>query len=127
MQQRRHNITHLKELGAVLILPMPVKHMRGATLTMLPLVLHYINEIRLYSAFFKMQQVKSTFGIVVARTLMHDPSDHIQIGRQQMHWRQKGHDDQDRAADDGADRDELPDALTLFHFVPKPRGAHLMT
>jgi hypothetical protein len=66
---------------------MPVTHMKGATLTILPLVLHYINEIRLYSAFFKMQQVKSTFGIILARTLMHDPANHIQIGRQQIHWR----------------------------------------
>src|ERR1700741_593270 len=44
---KRHNITHMKEIGVVLILPLPVERMPGMTITTLPLVLHYIQEIRL--------------------------------------------------------------------------------
>lgn len=87
VHQKRHNVMHLKELGTVQLLPMPISHMRGATMAMLPLVLHYINEIRVYSSYFKMQQVQSEFGTILARTLSSDPSDHATIARQPIHWR----------------------------------------
>jgi hypothetical protein len=47
VMRAKHNITHLKEMGAVIMLPMPIKHFEGVTITVMPLVLHYINEIRL--------------------------------------------------------------------------------
>jgi hypothetical protein len=85
--EKRHNITHLKEMGVVLMLPMPVKRMPGITITALPLLLHYINEIRLYSSFFKMQQVRSDFAKVVVDTLIADPGKHAALGNQHVHWR----------------------------------------
>lgn len=85
--QQKHNITHLKEHGVVLILPLPVKHMRGATITVMPLVLHYVNEIRSYSSFFKMQQVRPDFGSVLVDTILNDPHKAGKIGEQQIHWR----------------------------------------
>lgn len=85
--QQKHNITHLKEHGIVLILPLPVKHMRGATITIMPLVLHYINEIRSYSSFFKMQQVRPDFGTVLVDTILNDPHKAAKIGNQHVHWR----------------------------------------
>lgn len=85
--KKRHNITHLKELGVVLMLPMPVKRMPGITITALPLLLHYINEIRLYSSFFKTQQVRSDFSSILIDTLISDPGKHAQIGGQHVHWR----------------------------------------
>lgn len=85
--QQKHNITHLKEHGVVLMLPLPVKHMRGAVITIMPLVLHYINEIRSYSSFFKMQQVRSDFGAVLVDTILNDPHKAGKIGNQQIHWR----------------------------------------
>ena len=83
----RHNITHLKEIGAVIILPFPVERLSGITITTLPLLLHYINEIRLYSSFFKMQQVHPNFSAILVETLITDPGNHVQIGGQHVHWR----------------------------------------
>jgi hypothetical protein len=87
VKKKRHNITHLKELGVVLLLPLPIKRMPGITITALPLLLHYINEIRLYSSFFKMQQVRSDFSAILIDTLISDPGKHAEIGGQHLHWR----------------------------------------
>lgn len=84
---KKQNITHLKELGIILILPLPVKHLRGAVITILPLVLHYINEIRSYSAFFKMQQVRPDFGTVITETLLEDQASTAKFAGQKVHWR----------------------------------------
>ena len=62
VRKKRHNITHLKELGVILMLPTSLEKLPGITITAMPLLFHYINEIRLYSAFFKLQQVKPNFG-----------------------------------------------------------------
>ncbi|MDB5185878.1 MAG: hypothetical protein JWL85_401 [Candidatus Saccharibacteria bacterium] len=87
VHKKRHNITHLKELGVILMLPMPMTRMRGITITALPLLLHYINEIRLYSAYFKMQQVNHKFGEILVDTLIADPSHHAVMAGQHIHWR----------------------------------------
>ncbi len=85
--QSKQNITHLKELGTILILPLPVKHMRGAVITILPLILHYINEIRSYSAFFKMQQVRPDFSKVLVETILDDKASTTKFAGQKVHWR----------------------------------------
>ncbi len=85
--QQKHNITHLKEMGVILILPLPIDRMPGATITILPFVLHYLNEIRSYSAFFKMQQVRPDFGTVLVDTILNDPHKAAKIGKQNIHWR----------------------------------------
>jgi hypothetical protein len=87
VHKKRHNVTHLKELGVILLLPMPVTRMRGITITALPMLLHYINEIRLYSAYFKMQQVRPDFGEILVDTLVADPSHHAVMAGQTVHWR----------------------------------------
>jgi hypothetical protein len=87
VHKKRHNVTHLKELGVILLLPMPIAQMPGVTITVLPLLLHYINEIRLYSAYFKMQQVKGNFGDILVDTLVADPGAHAIMAGQQLHWR----------------------------------------
>lgn len=52
VHKKRHNITHLKELGVILMLPVKLDKLPGITITAMPLLFHYLNEIRLYSAFF---------------------------------------------------------------------------
>jgi hypothetical protein len=74
-------------MGAVIMLPMPIKHFEGVTITVMPLVLHYINEIRLYSSLFKLQQVRPDFGKLLMKTLIVDPSDHAVLAGQPVHWR----------------------------------------
>lgn len=87
VHKKRHNLTHLKELGVIVILPMPIDRMRGIVITVLPLLLHYFNEVRLYSAFFKLQQVRSDFGEVLVETLIADPSKHAVMAGNHVHWR----------------------------------------
>ena len=85
--KKRHNITHSKEMGAIAVMPMKETHMTGVTLKSLPLILHYYNEIRLYSSFFKLMQKKSNFGAIVSDTLIADPA-HVKIvDNAHIHWR----------------------------------------
>jgi hypothetical protein len=87
VRQRRHNITHLKEVGVILILPLPVTLLPGITITALALLLHYINEIRLYSSYFKSQQVSPAFSSTFVKTLLDDPGAHASVAGQHIHWR----------------------------------------
>ncbi len=83
----RQNITHLKELGVIAILPLPIKRMSGLTIITLPLILHYINEIRVYATFFKSQQTKSGFAKTIIETLVSDPGKHVSVAGHHIHWR----------------------------------------
>lgn len=87
VQKNRHNISHLKELGTIAILPLPISHLDGITVVLLPLILYYINEIRTYSTYFKIRQVRKDFGHLVAETIMHDPARHASMAGQHIHWR----------------------------------------
>ncbi|MCA9345195.1 hypothetical protein KC871_01065 [Candidatus Saccharibacteria bacterium] len=87
VHKKRHNITHVKELGIILMLPIKTTEMPGITMTVMPLLFHYINEIRLYSSFFKLQQVKPNFAEIVINTLIADPGDAAVMAGQAVHWR----------------------------------------
>lgn len=87
VEKKLHNITHTKEMGVIVVVPMHRTHMKGITLKSLPLIFHYINEIRLYSAFFKLKQVNKNFGETVVETLIADPGAASQMAGQQVHWR----------------------------------------
>jgi hypothetical protein len=85
--KKRHNITHSKEMGAIAVMPMTETRMNGITLKALPLIIHYFNEIRLYSSFFKLLQTKQNFGAIVSDTLIADPA-HVKITDSvHIHWR----------------------------------------
>ena len=87
IMKKRHNISHMKEMGVVAILPMPVARLRGITIALLPLMIHYLNEIRTYSTLLKLQQVRKDFGELVVDTLVNDPHNHAQAGGHNLHWR----------------------------------------
>jgi len=87
VHKKRHNITHLKEMGVILILPIKLEKMPGIAIFSFSLLFHYINEIRLYSAFFKLQQGKKDFAQIFINTLIADPSDAAVIAGQNIHWR----------------------------------------
>jgi len=87
VEKKLHNITHTKEMGVIVVVPMHTTHMKGITLKSLPLMFHYINEIRLYSSFFKLKQVNPNFGATVVDTLNADPGKASQMAGQHVHWR----------------------------------------
>lgn len=87
IHKKRHNITHLKELGVILMLPVRAEKLPGITIWAMSLLFHYTNEIRLYSAFFKLQQVKKDFGKIFVETLIADPDLGPVMSGQHIHWR----------------------------------------
>lgn len=87
VEKKKHNITHTKELGVIVVVPMKQKHMRGLALKSLPLMFHYINEIRLYSAFFKLKSTSPHFGKTIAETLIADTGTGAVLAGHHVHWR----------------------------------------
>ena len=86
-QKKLHNVTHTKELGVIVVVPLRDTHSKGLTLKTLPLLLHYLNEVKLYSSFFKLKARKPHFGEVVVNTLIADPGNASQMAGQYVHWR----------------------------------------
>lgn len=87
VKKGRHNVTHMKELGVILVLPLPIKRLQGITITIMPLLLHYVNEIRLYSSFFKHNQMRLDFAEILIETLQDDPGKHAKLAEHDVHWR----------------------------------------
>lgn len=87
VKKKLHNVTHTKEMGTIVVVPMHAKKMRGLVLKTLPLILHYMNEVKLYSTFFKLKSKKPNFGKTVVDTLIADPGDASQMAGQKIHWR----------------------------------------
>lgn len=86
-QKKLHNVTHTKELGVIVVVPLRDAYSKGLTLKTLPLLLHYLNEVKLYSNFFKLQAKKPKFGETVVETLIADPGRASQMAGQYVHWR----------------------------------------
>ncbi|UTX51628.1 TIGR00730 family Rossman fold protein [Candidatus Saccharibacteria bacterium TM7i] len=87
VQKKLHNVTHTKELGVIVVVPMKARKMRGLVLKTLPLLLHYMNEVKLYSTFFKLKSTKPNFGRTVVETLIADPGTGGQMAGKRVHWR----------------------------------------
>ena len=87
VQKKLHNVTHTKEMGTIVVVPMHTRKMRGLALKTLPLLLHYMNEVKLYSTFFKLKSVQPNFGKTVVETLIADPGTGSQMVGKRVHWR----------------------------------------
>lgn len=82
-----HNVAHVKELGIIYILPAEDCYKPGISTRLTALILYYLNEIRLYSSYFKLCQVRKDFGEVLANTLINNNGCGVGLGNQQIHWR----------------------------------------
>jgi hypothetical protein len=69
----KHNLLPFKELGAIVLLPLPATAPKGAVLVSLSLALHQMNEIRACSTFLKLSQVRADFGSVVKTISVSEP------------------------------------------------------
>lgn len=87
VKKKLHNVTHTKEMGTIVVVPMHAKRMRGLILKTLPLLFHYMNEVKLYSTFFKLKSHKPHFGKVVMETLIADAGNASQMVGNKVHWR----------------------------------------
>lgn len=82
----KHNILCFKELGSVVMLPLE-SHVDGLAITSLLLTLHYMNDIRTYSSFAKLQQVKPSFGQIVRQTASGEPMTSAKLAGQPVPWK----------------------------------------
>ncbi|HUC86844.1 MAG TPA: hypothetical protein VMR75_00760 [Candidatus Saccharimonadales bacterium] len=87
IEKKKHINTHSKEMGVVAILPPTADRMPAITLKVMTLTLHYYNEVRLYSAYFKLLAHKPHFGRILSETLIADtPPIHL-MAHGNVHWR----------------------------------------
>lgn len=87
VREHGHAVVYTKEMGTVGVVPVGANKTQGMALRTLSLLVHYCNEIRVYSAFFKLKQVAPDFGETVVRTLKNDASDATVMAGQHVHWR----------------------------------------
>lgn len=71
---KKNNVIGLKEFGAIVLFPLPAERPPAATLAILVLGLHEINEVRAASTFLKLNQVKPDFGQHVQMAIATDPT-----------------------------------------------------
>ncbi|HEX8182375.1 MAG TPA: hypothetical protein VF575_02120 [Candidatus Saccharimonadales bacterium] len=70
---QKHHVLSFKELGSVVMLPLPVNKPQLSTLTTAVLVLHAVNEIRAAGTFMKLHQMQSNFGGIVQQVVYGEP------------------------------------------------------
>lgn len=85
--KKKHINTHSKEMGVVAILPPPTPEMKAITLKVITLTLHYYNEVRLYSAYFKLLAGQPHFGKILSETLIADTPPVELVKNHHIHWR----------------------------------------
>lgn len=86
VDKRRHNVISFKELGAVVLLPLPEHAPAGAAVASLLLALHDMNELRAASTFLKLHHVKPSFGHVVQTVVNEEPTLSAQLLDRNVSW-----------------------------------------
>jgi hypothetical protein len=86
VKRAKNNVVELKELGSVVIMPLPVHKLKGTTIMVLPLVLHKLNEIHLNSSYLKFEQVKHDFGDILCRVLLNNNEDSVSMAGLDLSW-----------------------------------------
>ncbi|CAN5652346.1 hypothetical protein BH23PAT2_BH23PAT2_01560 [soil metagenome] len=81
------NVVAVRELGAVILLPMPNTPISGLCLSLLALILTNMEELRMYSSFFKLHQMHASFGDKICASLQDEHSLHVATAGQPFHWR----------------------------------------
>ncbi|MFH1129575.1 MAG: hypothetical protein V1686_02485 [Patescibacteria group bacterium] len=61
VKKKYHNVSHLKELGVVFVIPLKI-NTPGETLRVFSMVLHYLHETEFYSRLFRKASLSENFG-----------------------------------------------------------------
>lgn len=87
IRKKLHNVAHSKEMGIVAVTPVDGSQSKGLVLKTLSQLLHYVNEVVIYSSFFRLKAGDSDFGKIVSHTLADDPDNASQMVGNNVHWR----------------------------------------
>jgi hypothetical protein len=88
---RKHNIVSSKELGAVVLLPLPEQRPELVTLTTAVLTLHAVNNIQAAGTFLKLHQVQTNFGALVKQVATGEPTLAATLLDQPVSWHMVQH------------------------------------
>ncbi len=87
LQKKYHNLSHLKELGIIFIIPLPIDT-PGETMRMFTLLLHYLNEVPFYSKLFWKFSQEPDFTAKLKSLLRGDVSNApLPVSERGVHWR----------------------------------------
>jgi len=84
--KKLHNISHLKEVGLVFIIPVKKENQVGQTLETFSLLLHYLHEIDFYCRLFRKYAARPNFGANLVRLVSGDVSAQI-LPKEGTTWR----------------------------------------
>lgn len=87
VSQARQNVVGLRELGAVVLLPLPALKIEAAALAITLLTLQAVNDITTASTYLKMHQVRPDFGAVVATIARNEPLTKAEIAGSPLPWK----------------------------------------
>lgn len=77
----------LEEIGCIGFISQNTKYQSGLTIATLAFAVHFINEVRLYSAYLKHVQTNNEFGSKLVDLLSSGNAHIAKIGQQKVHWR----------------------------------------
>lgn len=83
---RRHNLISFKELGAIVLLPLPADKPAGSVTATLALALHALNDIRAAGTFLRLSQVRPDFGRFVQVVAHGEPFVQTELLDQAVPW-----------------------------------------
>ena len=83
---RRHNLIVFKEVGAIVLLPLPADKPSGSATATLALALHALNDIRASSTFLKLYQVSADYGRLVQAVALGEPYVQTHLLDQAVPW-----------------------------------------
>ena len=84
--KKLHNISHLKEMGLIFIIPMKKETFEGQNLETFSLLLHYMHEIDFYCRLFRKYSSVSDFGTNIVKLLSGTVSTSV-MPKNKMVWR----------------------------------------
>lgn len=86
VSEHRHTILSFRELGAIVLLPTN-EAVDGLAITTLLLGVEEINDVRSFSSYAKLQQVKPDFGKLMQRSAIAEPYTSATLAGQPVAWR----------------------------------------
>lgn len=86
VKSNRSNLIELRELGSVIVMSIPLQNLKGTTITVLPLILHQVNDIQVYSSFFKYEQVQNDFGKILVKAMQGKPISNVSMAGLDLSW-----------------------------------------
>jgi hypothetical protein len=85
--QARQNVVGFRELGTVVLLPLPALRLDAAPLAVTLLTVQAMNDIATASSYLKMHQVRPDFGVVAAEIARNEPLTKAQMAGSQLPWK----------------------------------------